>query len=160
MRIKGRKHLYGGIFLTFVLLISFGCNFSYSVGIPKEPSSEELQKLVKATMADFTEALEKDDFEGLRRKTSDAFQQKYKAEEIKSSFGHFATKKELSIPLFKEAEKTQAEFSQKSEMRKVGEYYVIETKGKFPTKSPDLNFHFEYVREDGKWKLVKFNIKT
>ncbi len=154
------NHLKIGFILSMVLLFAVGCNFNFSVGVPKEPTSEELQKLVKATLADFTEALEKDDFEGLRRKTSDAFQQKYKAEEIKSSFGNFATKKDLSIPLFKEAEKTQAEFSQKSEMRKVGENYVIETKGKFPTKSPDLNFHFEYVREDGKWKLVKFNIKT
>ncbi|HMS39442.1 MAG TPA: hypothetical protein PKE69_04395 [Pyrinomonadaceae bacterium] len=149
-----------GFVISMVLIFAVGCNFNYSVGIPKEPTSEDLQKLVKATMADFTEALEKDDFEGLRRKTSDAFQQKYNAEEIKNSFGNFATKKDLSIPLFKEAEKTQAEFSQKAEMRKVGENYVIETKGKFPTKSPDLNFQFEYVREDGKWKLVKFNIKT
>jgi hypothetical protein len=160
MKIIGRKHLHIEILLIFTLLITFGCNFNFSVGVPKEPTSEDLQKLVKATIADFTEALEKDDFEGLRRKTSDAFQQKYKAEEIKTSFGNFATKKELSIPLFQEAQKTQAEFVQKPEMRKVGEEYVIETKGKFPTKSPDLNFHFEYVREDGKWKLVKFNIKT
>lgn len=150
------------LIITLIAISLFGvsCNFNFSVGVPKEPTSEELQKLVKATMADFTEALEKDDFEGLRRKTSDAFKQKYKAEEIKTSFGNFATKKEVSIPLFREAQKTQAEFSQKPEMRKVGEFYVIETKGKFPTKSPDLNFHFEYVREDGKWKLVKFNIKA
>jgi len=154
------NHLKIGFVLSIVLLLAVGCNFSYSVGVPKEPTSEELQKLVKATIADFTEAVEKDDFAGLRRKTSSAFQQKYNTEEIKASFGNFATKKELSIPLFQEAERTQAEFSQKPEMRKVGEFYVIETKGKFPTKSPDLNFQFEYVREDGKWKLVKFNIKT
>lgn len=149
-----------GIILALVLFVGFGCNFNYSVGVPKQPTDEDLQKIVKETLADFTEALEKDDFEGLRRKTSSAFQQKYNAEEIKASFGNFATKKELSIPLFREAEKTQAEFFQKSEMRKIGEHYVLEMKGKFPTDSPDLNFQFEYVREDGKWKLVKFNIKT
>lgn len=160
MRNITKHHLGIGTFLAVILLISFGCNFNFSVGIPKEPTSDELQKIVNATMADFTEALEKNDFEVLRRKTSNAFQQKYNAEEIKASFGNFATKKELSIPLFKQAEKTQADFFQKAEMRKVGEHYFIEAKGKFPTKSTDLVFHFEYVRENGKWKLVKFNIKT
>lgn len=160
MKINTKTQCYRVLILSIVVLVSFGCNFSHSVGVPKEPTDAELQKLVKATVADFTEALEKDDFEGLRRKTSDAFQRQYKAEEIKSSFGNFATKNDLSIPLFRDAGKTEAEFSPKPEMRKVGETHVVETKGKFPTKSPQLSFQFDYVREDGKWKLVKFNIKT
>jgi len=102
-----RKHyLNFTIVLSLILLICLGCNFNYSVGIPKEPTSEDLQKLVNATIADFTEALEKDDFEGLRRKTSNAFQQKYKAEEIKTSFGNFATKRQPSFPNPQKCEKS------------------------------------------------------
>ena len=160
MRIETKHHSKAGIFLAVILLISFGCNFNFSVGIPKEPTSEELQKLVKATMADFTEALEKDDFESLRRKTSKSFQQQFSADQIKNSFGVFIAKKHLSIPLFQEAQKTSAEFSPQPQMREADKIYFLETKGKFPNKSQELNFHFEYIREDGKWKLNKFQIKT
>lgn len=154
------NHLKIGFVLSMAIIFAVGCNFNFSVGVPKEPTSEELQKLVKASMADFTEAMEKDDFEIVRKKTSKSFQQQYTAEQIKNSFGNFYSKKNLSIPLFQEAQRTSAEFSPQPQMREVDKNYFLETKGKFSVKTQELNFHFEFVREDGKWKLTKFQVKT
>ncbi len=148
------------LILNTILIFCVGCNFNFSVGIPKEPTNEELQKIVKATMADFTEALEKDDFEGLRRKTSKSFQQQYSVEQIQKSFSVFTAKKNLSIPLFQETQRTNAEFSSQPQMREADKNYFLETKGKFPSSRQILNFHFEFIREDGKWKLNKFQVKT
>lgn len=141
-------------------MLSVGCNFNFSVGVPKEPTNEELQKIVKATMANFTEAMEKDDFEIVRKKTSKSFQQQYTTEQIKNSFSNFYSKKNLSIPLFQEVQKTSADFFSQPQIREADKNYFLETKGKFPLKTTELNFHFEYVREDGKWKLNKFQVKT
>lgn len=160
MRIESKKILHIGILLTFILSVGFGCNFKFSVGVPKEPTNEELQKLVKETMADFTEALEKDDFEALRKKTSKSFRQQYTAEQIKNSFGYFYSKKDLSILVFQQTQKISAEFSTPPQMREADKNYFLEAKGRFPIKVQALNFHFEYIREDGKWKLNKFQVKT
>jgi len=160
MKIERKIHFCGGSILLIMLLLTFGCNFSYSVGIPKEPTSEDLQTLAKKTMTDFTEALEKADFDGLRRKTSKSFQQQYTAEQIKNSFGVFITKKDLSVPLFRATQTIDAEFSTQPQMSEADKLYFLEMKGKFSTQPRNLNFHFEYIREEGKWKLTKFQVKT
>jgi len=160
MRIERKNYLGIGLVLTMILLVGNSCNFSFSVGKPKEPTSEDLQKLVKATLEDFTESLEKDDFEIIRKKASSSFQQQYTAEQIKSSFKIYVDKKNLAVPLFQDAQDSSAEFSMPAKMTEINEKYFLETQGKFSTQNQNVNFHFEYAREDGKWKITKFQIKT
>ncbi len=157
---KSKKHIHIVILLTFILIIGFGCNFNVSVGKPKQPTNEELQKLVKATTADFTDSLEKDDFEIIRKKASTSFQQQFSAEKIKNSSSYFVERKNLAVPLFRATQTIQAELSAPPTMTETNEKYVLQTKGKFPGQAREIDFHFEYLREDGKWKLIKIEIKT
>jgi hypothetical protein len=155
MRIKVRKHLHIGILLIFTLLITFGCNFSHSVGIPKEPTSEDLQKLVKETLADFTEALEKDDFEIIRKKGATKLKEKYSATQMKQSLNFFVENKDKFVPLLRETKNMEAVFSPTPEMDERNENYFVNTEGKFIGQNYTIEFRIEYVREWGKWKPLK-----
>jgi len=160
MRIETKNYLKAGIFLTVILLTNFGCNFNFSVGKPKQPTNEEVQKLAKETMADFTESLEKDDFEIIRKKASRDFQRQFSAEKIKDSFDYFVERKSIAVPVFQEIQDTQPKFDPTPAMTETGEKYVLQTRGNFFTQDRTVNFHFEYLREDGEWKLIKIEIKV
>lgn len=135
-----------------------GCNFNFSVGKPKEPTNDELQKLIKATMADFAESLEMDDFEILRNNASTIRRQTVSAQKIRGTFIAVVEKKEKAIPIFRETQSLEAEIKTQT-MAKVGKNYVLKTRGTFPTDT-ELTFKLEYFREDGKWKLQTIDIKT
>lgn len=160
LKMKVKNSLTTALILTIVIVAALGCDCSFSVGKPKEPTKEEAAKLVKETLKDFTESLEKDDFEIIRRNGSRNFQKQFSAEQIKNTFSDFVEKKELAIPLFRDAQETEPEFSPSPKMNEVNNNYVFETAGIFPAKKQNLNFKFEYTRENGKWKLTRIEIKT
>lgn len=147
-----------GFFLFLAGMTGAACNFSYSVGVPKEPDEKELQKLVKTTLASFTDSLEKDDFEIIRKSASSGFRQQFSADKIRSGFAFFVNKKEQAVPLFREAQSLPAAFDH-HKMTEKGGNYILETRGSFSASEDTIKFRFHYFREDGKWKLDTLEIK-
>lgn len=154
------RHFKTTLILVIIALAAFGCSFNYSVGVPKNPTTEDAQKLVKETMRDFADAIKTEDFEKLRRRTAAAFQQQYTAQEVSESLSVFTSKKDLAVPAFLEAAKVTPEFAENPQMREVNKIYYLALKGNSNIGNQSLKFDFEYVREDGQWKLIRFNVKA
>jgi hypothetical protein len=148
-----------GVFLFLAVMAGASCNFSYSVGVPKEPDDKELQKMVKETLASFTDSLEKDDFEIIRKTASSGFRQQFSAEKIRASFLFFVNRKDQAVPLFRKAQSIPAAFDEHKVVEKGGQYLLV-TQGSIPLKELTIKFRFHYFREDGKWKVETIDIKT
>lgn len=150
--------------LQFVLiafsLIWLGCNFDFSVGKPKQPTNQELQKLVKETIADFTASVEKDDFNIIRNRSANAFQKDFSAEKIRESFKVFVERKDFVLPLLHSTQDLPAEFDSQPTIREAKGQYYLDANGKFQTKQYPVKFQFSYMRESGKWKLIRIKINT
>jgi hypothetical protein len=149
-----------GFTLFVVAFFSFACNFNYSVGVPKEPTTGDAEKIVKETMNDFADAIKTGDFENLRRKTAASFQQQYTAGEVADALSVFTAQKDVAQRAFLQARNAKPEFTSPPKMLALDKVYYLELKGKSDIGNQSLNFNFEYVREDGKWKLIRFNFKT
>ncbi len=159
MRIPNKKQCSILCALAFVLVAGAGCNFNFSVGVPKEPTGDEVQKLVIATMADFTASLEKDDFEILRKNVSINLRQQASANQFRKAFSFYIENKGAAIPLFRETQSVQPTITTQKIRKETGTY-VLETVGSFAASETEINFQLNYLREDGKWKLLKIDIKT
>ena len=77
---------------------------------------------------------------------------------MKKGFQVFLDKKELILPIIKEAANEQAEFSPKPALREEKGFTLLNADGEFPTSPTTVKFKYEYVRRDGKWQLLKIQV--
>lgn len=157
LQITNMFNLFLVVVFIFVVL---GCNFSFSAGKPAQPKDNELQKLVKETMADFTESIEKDDFSILRNRSSETFQKDFSAEKIRETFKIFIEKKTFVLPLLHSTQNLSAEFDSQPDLRESNKQYYLDANGHFSTKPYSVKFQLSYIREAGKWKIIRIKINT
>ncbi len=123
------------------------------------PSDSEVETLVKATLADFTEGVENEDFITLYTNSSKDFQASYTAPQIKNSFTTFIAQKDKVIPILNSADDTSAKFTEPPRVRMEKGYKILVAEGEFPTRPNTIKFKTEYEFEKGKWKLLTFNVR-
>jgi hypothetical protein len=123
------------------------------------PGDELLNALVKETTADFAYAISNNDFTKIHEKASMDFQQSISVERMKTEFKIFVDRKSRYLPSLAKVSSTKAEFSTPPGLRTEQGLDILMTKGKFDTKPNPITFDYEYVKRDGRWKLLKLIVK-
>lgn len=139
-----------------IILIGLGCSAEKPAAPPTET---EAQTLIKNTMSEFADAVDKNDFTSFKANTAKEFQAQYTEEQMKTTFKTLTDQKETAVPLLREASKMNPKFTTTPPaVREEKGYSILVADGSFDTESP-LKFSNEYVYQDGKWKLLKISFK-
>ena len=123
------------------------------------PGEELLVALVKETTADFAYAISSEDFSKIYEKSSTDFQATYTEDQMKDVFKEFVAKKKLIVPILLKANGLEPKFSPDPYTRSEKGLTIMVTDGQYDTKPVPLHFEYEYVKRDGKWKLLKLIVK-
>lgn len=142
--------------MLVVFLVVLGCGGGEKPAAP--PTEAEAATIVKATMADFASAVEKEDFKAFRENSSKEFQSQFTDEQVKTTFKTFTDKKDVIAPILREASTMNPKFSPAPTVREEKGYHILVANGTFDTDTVPTKFTNEYVYQDGKWKLLKIQI--
>ena len=151
-----RKNNASAILAMLALfLVALGC----SAEKPSAPPTEsEAQALVKSTMSDFADAIDKGDFAAFKANASKEFQSQFTDDQIKTSFQSFITNKAVILPILRDAAKKNATFSPAPTVREEKGYSLLNTKGTIDSEPQAVKVDNDYVYQDGKWKLLKVGV--
>jgi hypothetical protein len=173
--------LSGLIALAVVLSIALGCNCNRSLDLGNSSSNSSsdnpfsntssssqengdmpddalLKALVKETTADFAAAISAGDFTNMYEKASTDFKQTYTKDQFQSSFKDFIAKKRQVLPILAKAVSSDPEFTSSPRIRSEQGLSILVTEGKYATKPLPVTINYEYVKRDGRWKLLVFKI--
>ena len=182
--INGKDNrLSGLIALAVVLSIALGCNCTKDLDLGNASSSSNsssdnpfsnsstsdddsdgvpddalLNALVKETTADFAAAISAGDFSNMYEKASMDFKSTYTKEQLQDSFKDFIAKKRQVLPILAKAIATDPEFTSDPRVRTEQNLDILVTEGKYSTKPLPVTFNYEYVKRDGRWKLLVLKI--
>lgn len=123
------------------------------------PPKSEVDSLVKDTMAEFADAVDKGDFSDFHANTSKDFQATYKPAELNKTFRVFIDKKNQVLPSMNGISETTAVFTDSPRVRTEKGYKVLVANGYFPTSPNKVQFESEYELEKGDWKILKIRVK-
>ena len=178
----GRENLLsGGATLSIVLLMVLGCtcgkNFDFGNSSSSSNSStsksnsvfggdsddndadDTLAKAtVKATTAEFANAISTGDFSSLYNECSTEFRSQYSEDQLKSEFSAFITQKKNVLPILAKAVSMEPEYTEGPSTRSESNETVLTTAGKYATKPLPVTFHYEYVKRDGKWWILRLEV--
>lgn len=144
------KHLSAVISVLVLFSVVLGCGG----GKPETPSEAEAQTLVKATLNDFADAVDKGSFSDFRGKASADFQSQFTADALNTAFKAFIDAKAKAVPILKSAAGMSAKFSATPSIREEKGNYILVTAGTMDTTPAKTRFNFEYVWRDKSWKLI------
>lgn len=120
------------------------------------PSDAELQDMVKGTLMDFNDAVQKADFSDFHSKICKPWQKQTTPESLKTTFQGFIDKS-ISIASIRSLD---ADFSPSPEIgREVG-YKTLKLEGKYSTSPNVTKFELNYIPEGKDWKLSKIVVDT
>lgn len=123
------------------------------------PPDSEVESLVKETMTDFADAIEKEDFSDFRTTTSKDFQVSYTAAQLKASFQTFVDKKDQVLPSLNAVDESSVSFTDGPRIRTEKGYKILVANGIFSTRPYPVQFETEYELEKGAWKILKIKVK-
>lgn len=120
------------------------------------PSEREMEKLVKRTLLDFNDAVQKGDFTDFHSKISNVWKKTASPEKFNQGFSEFI-QKDIDIS---NIEGKVASFDPKPSVKRKSGYKVLEAKGRYETSPLPVRFENEYIEEDGDWKLISIRVDT
>jgi hypothetical protein len=123
------------------------------------PDDVLLNALVKETTASFAAAVTTEDFSNLYEKSSSDFKSTYTEAEMKNIFKDFTKNKRVITPILAKAIAMDPEFSPEPSIRQEQGLDILVTNGSYATKPVPTNFEYEYVKREGKWRLLKLIVK-
>lgn len=123
---------------------------------PEMPNTAAVQSLIKSSMAEFADAVDKNDFATFKKNASADFQQQFSDDQLKSSFKVFVDKKDQVVPILRDAAAKDAKFSPDPTIREENGNYILVAKGTLDSAETETKFDTEYVWRDNSWKLLKF----
>ena len=118
------------------------------------PEDSQLQYLVRETMLDFNDALQKEDFTDFHSNICKPWQKQVTPEGMKQMFQSFID----GNVSFSNVQDVDAEFTTRK-VSKNGQYKILEVNGEYPT-SPKTTFELNYLAEGSDWKLSKIRVET
>lgn len=181
-------HLSGAMALTIVLLVALGCtcNKGFDLGNSSSSSNSNsgsssnsifgdsttsgdddssgvpgdtlVKALVKSTTAEFTSAIENEDFSTIYNDASDDFKHTYTEDQMKDYFKDFITKKKQVVPILVKAMSMDPDFTGKPTLRSEAGTDILVVNGKYATKPVPVTIDYEYVKRAGEWKLLVLKI--
>jgi hypothetical protein len=143
------------IAMVALILIGLGCSAEKPAAPPTEA---EAQALVKATMSEFADAVDKGDFAAFKANTSKEFQSQYTDEQMKTTFKVFTDQKADVVPILRDAAKKNIAFSPAQTVREEKGYSILVAGGTIDSDPQTVKVNNEYVYQDGKWKLLKVGV--
>ncbi len=138
-----------------LILIGLACSAEKPAAPPTEA---EAQALVKGTMSEFADAVDKGDFAAFKANTSKEFQSQYTDEQMKTTFKVFTDQKKDIVPILRDAAKKNMAFSPAPAVREEKGYSILVAGGTIDSDPQEVKVNNEYVYQDGKWKLLKVGV--
>ena len=158
--------------LAFVLAVALGCgnlgknsnstansNNTVAEDTGDMPGDDLLNALVRETTADFSYAISTEDFSKMHAKSSKDFQAQYTAEQMKDVFKTEIKNKKQLLPLLAKLVSMKPTYSPAPSIRTEGNIPILVVKGSYATEPKPLEFEYEYVKRDGRFKLLKLVLK-
>ena len=183
--INGRDQKFNGLIaLAFIALIALGCtcnkdwefntsqnatadNSSATTDPPfggddeedgEMPNDRLLMALVKETTADFAYSISNEDFSKMYEKASQDFQSTYTEEQMEEFFKDFIKNKRQLLPILSKAVTSDPEFDGEPFIRTENGLSILVVNGKYSTKPVPVTFNYEYVKRDGRWKMLVLKV--
>ena len=138
-----------------LFLVTLGCGAEKPAAPPTEA---EAQTLIKNTLSEFADAVDKGDFVAFKANASKEFQSQYTDDQMKTTFKCFTDQKAAVMPILRDAAKENVEFSPAPAVREEKGYSILVAGGKIESEPQSLKIDNEYVYQDGRWKLLKFSV--
>jgi hypothetical protein len=120
------------------------------------PSDEELQEIVKETLMNFNDAIERGDFSDFHKTISKAWQRQTKPKTFEDGFRQFIDKK-VDISQIRSQKAT---FSPAPKVGREKTLQGLIVKGTYPTSPTPTEFELIYTAEGKEWKLSAINVRT
>jgi hypothetical protein len=137
----------------------FGDDADTADGADGLPGERLRNALVKATTAEFAQAVSTGDFSNVHANASIDFQKAIPIERLEREFKPFVDQKKRYLPSLAKLSSTEPEYSPEPSLRSEQGLDILVVKGKFPTSPLDVEFDYEYVKRGGTWKLLKLVVK-
>ena len=174
------NRMSGLIALAFVLSVALGCtcgkdldlaNFGKNSNRSAEsgntvaedkgdmPDDELLNALVKETTADFAYAISTEDFSKMYEKASKDLQSQYSAEQMKDVFKTEIKNKKRLLPVLAKLVSLTPTYSPDPYIRTEGDTPILVVNGSYDVEPKPLGFEYEYVKRNGRFKLLKLVLK-
>lgn len=168
----GRDRISGLIAFAVIGSIVLGCNCkdlgnsnsssstvnSSDSSTPSDsdmPDDVLLKALVKETTADFSYAISTEDFSKMYSKASKDFQEQYTADQMKDVFRSAIANKRALMPLLAKIVSMDPKYSPDPYIRKEQGLPILVVTGSYDVKPKPVTFNYEYVKRDGRFKLLK-----
>jgi hypothetical protein len=122
-------------------------------GPASAPKREEIEKLVRRSLLDFNQAVQRKDFSAFHATLSSAMRKKYTPAQIQGVFRIFIAQ-DIDISGIKSA---RPRFGPAPRLNDKGELAV---NGRYPTRPSEVLFSLRYAREGGQWRLIGINVRV
>ncbi len=120
------------------------------------PSDEEMQDMVKKTLLDFNDALQKEDFTDFHKTISKVWQKQITPDKFKESFKMFIDGDTDLSPI----KSMTANFTTAPAITKSGGAKTLEAIGEYQTAPRLTTFDLKYIPEGKEWKLIGIELKA
>lgn len=153
-----RSHKASAIFALLTLVfVALGCSAEKPAA---PPTDADAQALVKATLSEFADAVDKGDFTAFKANASKEFQTQYTNEQITATFKPFIDQKTLIVPILRDAANKNAKFAPAVNVREEKGYSILVANGTIDSDPQTVVVKNEYVYQDSKWKLLKVEVNV
>jgi hypothetical protein len=123
------------------------------------PSKDLVDALVKSTTAQFSSAITTEDFSQMYANSSKEFKNSYTEEKMKEVFKVFIDKKDGVTPILLKAISMDPEYDEDPSFQTRQGYKIIAASGKYATSPLPTRFEYEFIENDGEWKMLKLVVK-
>lgn len=120
------------------------------------PGNDEMQAIVKKTLLDFNDSLQKEDFTDFYGSISKTWQKQTSPEKLKISFQSFIDGDADLSPI----RPMTAKFTKGPETTRNLGMKMLEVKGEYPTTPITTTFELKYIVEKNEWKLAGIEVVT
>lgn len=124
-----------------------------------QPPKALVDALVRSTTAEFSSAITTGDFSQLYADASKEFRSTYTEEKTKEVFKVFLDKKAAVTPILTKALTMDPEYDADPSYRTEQGYKIIVANGQYATSPLPTKFEYEFIENDGDWKMLKLVIK-
>ena len=123
------------------------------------PDDALLNALVRETTADFAYAISTEDFSKIYEKASKDLQSQYSADQMKDVFKTEISNKRRLLPILAKLVSMTPKYSPDPYIRTEQGTPILVVNGEYDVKPKALGFEYEYVKRDGRFKLLKLILK-
>lgn len=124
------------------------------------PSKSTVTSMVRDTTTSFATAVASEDFTDLYNDSADEFKESNSPAKMKEVFKAFIDQKVQLVPAIAKAITADPEFSPAPYIRTESGHKILVTTGSFSSSGAKVDFDYEYLNENGEWKLWKIEIKA